>query len=111
LTITIDDFGTGYSSLSYLRRFPIDGLKIDGSFIRNISVNPEDASIVKAIVSMAKSLKLRITAEGVETIEQVKFLLDQEVEEFQGFYFSKPVTVEEVTQLLEDNKTKPISFS
>ncbi|VVQ37208.1 hypothetical protein PS943_05184 [Pseudomonas fluorescens] len=89
--LAIDDFGTGYSSLSYLRRFPIDVLKIDQSFIRGLSSDSNDAALVSAIISLGRSLKLTIIAEGVETLEQLDFLKAHQCEEGQGFYFSKAV--------------------
>jgi len=89
--LAIDDFGTGYSSLSYLRRFPIDVLKIDQSFIRGLSNDSNDAALVSAIISLGRSLKLTIIAEGVETLEQLDFLKAHRCEEGQGFYFSKAV--------------------
>lgn len=110
ITISVDDFGTGYSSLSYLRRFPIDALKIDKSFIRNICTDPEDESIVKAIIAMAKGLKIRVIAEGVETKEQVEYLIEQEVNELQGFYFSKPLTEDELTSKLYEDTAQLIAF-
>ena len=89
--ISIDDFGTGYSSLSYLRRFPIDILKIDKSFVRTLGVNDEDTAIVRAIMALAKSLRLMTIAEGVETPRQVELLQGEQCDRFQGFHFSKPV--------------------
>jgi len=94
--LTIDDFGTGYSSLSYLRQFPVTSLKIDKSFIKNLIVNRDDASIVTAIISLARSLNLKVIAEGVETAEQLSFLLDQRCDSFQGYYLSKPLVAEEL---------------
>jgi EAL domain-containing protein (putative c-di-GMP-specific phosphodiesterase class I) len=91
IKLSIDDFGTGYSSLSYLRRFPVTKLKIDRSFINNISTSPGDATITSAIISMAKQLNLRVIAEGVETEEQAAFLRDHDCDEIQGYYFSKPL--------------------
>ena len=89
--VSVDDFGTGYSSMSYLRRFPIDKLKIDRSFIANVMTSVDDASIVRAIISLAHGLRLKVVAEGVENAEQVKFLQDLGCDQYQGFYFSRPV--------------------
>ncbi|MHB1532980.1 MAG: putative bifunctional diguanylate cyclase/phosphodiesterase [Acidithiobacillus sp.] len=103
MRLAIDDFGTGYSSLSYLTRFPIDTLKIDQSFLRDIThatADSDDAAIVAAVVSMGKSLHQRVIAEGVETREQLAFLQAQGCGEGQGFYFSRPVTAEELAELL-----------
>ena len=99
--LAVDDFGTGYSSLSYLRRFPIDALKIDRSFVREITSNPDDATIVSAVISMGRSLKQRVIAEGVETREQLSFLQSQQCGEGQGYYFSRPVFPQEFAKLLE----------
>ena len=98
--LALDDFGTGYSSLSYLKRFPIDTLKIDQSFVRDLTTDADDASIVSAVISMGKSLHMRVVAEGVETREQLAFLQEQSCPEGQGYYFSRPVVAEEFTQLL-----------
>jgi len=98
--VAVDDFGTGYSSLSYLRKFPIDTLKIDRSFVREITSAGDDTSIVTAVISMARSLKLRVVAEGVETPEQLAFLQAHECDEAQGYYFSRPVPAEQFAQLL-----------
>lgn len=98
--LAIDDFGTGYSSLSYLRYFPVDVLKIDQSFVRDISTDANDAALVGAIVSMGKSLKLRIVAEGVETQAQLSFLRAHQCDEGQGFLFSCPVAPAEFAKLL-----------
>jgi EAL domain-containing protein (putative c-di-GMP-specific phosphodiesterase class I) len=99
--VAIDDFGTGYSSLSYLRKFPIDTLKIDQSFVAQIDSGEDDAAIVTAVLGMARSLKLRVVAEGVETLEQLEFLHARHCEEAQGYYFSRPVPAEQFAKLLE----------
>jgi diguanylate cyclase (GGDEF)-like protein len=98
--LAIDDFGTGYSSLSYLRRFPIDVLKIDQSFVRGLSIDSNDAALVSAIISLGKSLNLNIIAEGVETLEQLDFLKANHCEEGQGYFFSKAVEPQAFAQLL-----------
>lgn len=98
LKLAIDDFGTGYSSLSYLKTFPVSRLKIDRSFIRDVAVNPDDAAITTAIISMAKSLNLKVIAEGVENEPQMAFLRTHHCDEIQGYYFSKPVSADEVVE-------------
>jgi diguanylate cyclase (GGDEF)-like protein/PAS domain S-box-containing protein len=98
--LAIDDFGTGYSSLTYLKHFPIDRLKIDQLFIRDICTNPDDASIAEAIIALAHSLGLKVMAEGVETGEQMGFLQSRDCFEMQGFYISRPVSAEAVRTLL-----------
>ncbi|TCS70650.1 EAL domain-containing protein [Effusibacillus lacus] len=98
--ISIDDFGTGYSSLSYLKKFPIDTLKIDRSFVREIDTNLSDAAIVTAIITLAHSLNLKVVAEGVETPVQQAFLLKQKCDEMQGYLFSRPVPVSSFERLM-----------
>jgi diguanylate cyclase (GGDEF)-like protein/PAS domain S-box-containing protein len=99
--VAVDDFGTGYSSLSYLRKFPIDALKIDQSFVGRIGLAADDASIVTAVIGMARNLKLRVVAEGVETLEQAEFLRTQACDQAQGYYFSRPVLPEQFADLLK----------
>ena len=100
IQLSIDDFGTGYSSLSYLKRFPINKLKIDMSFIRDVVFDAEDAAIVKAIIAMAGSLNIRVVAEGVESQDQLEFLMDQSCNEYQGYLHSRPLPAEEVFDIL-----------
>jgi diguanylate cyclase (GGDEF)-like protein/PAS domain S-box-containing protein len=99
--VAVDDFGTGYSSLSYLQKFSIDALKIDQSFVRRITTAPDETTIVTAVISMARSLKLRVVAEGVETVKELEFLQAHQCDEAQGYYFSRPVPPEQFAQLLE----------
>lgn len=103
-TITIDDFGTGYSSLSYLHRFPVDSLKIDRSFVWNMTKSEQDFALVTAIIAMAKSLKMNTVAEGVETKEQVRCLMELGCDEMQGYLISKPKPPEELLKVLESLK-------
>jgi EAL domain-containing protein (putative c-di-GMP-specific phosphodiesterase class I) len=99
--LAIDDFGTGYSSFTYLRRFPVDALKIHQSFVQEISEDPEDATIVSAMINIGKSLKQRVIAEGVETQAQMKFLQRHGCGEAQGYYFSRPVAAAQAGKLLQ----------
>jgi len=100
LKLAIDDFGTGYSSFSYLKHFPIGKLKIDQSFIRDVAIGPDDAAITAAIISMARTLNLKVIAEGVETEAQMSFLRAHQCDEIQGYYFSKPLSIGEVADRL-----------
>jgi diguanylate cyclase (GGDEF)-like protein len=106
--MAVDDFGTGYSSLSYLRRFPINALKIDQSFVRHITSSLDETAIVTAVISMGRSLNLRVVAEGVETQEEVEFLQAHECEEAQGYYFSRPVPANQFAKLLETGISQPV---
>jgi diguanylate cyclase (GGDEF)-like protein/PAS domain S-box-containing protein len=107
--VAVDDFGTGYSSLSYLRKFPIDALKIDQSFVRQITTVPDEIIIVKAVIGLGRSLKLRVVAEGVETQEQLAFLQAHQCDEAQGYYFTRPVPPEQFAKLLKTGITKAAS--
>jgi diguanylate cyclase (GGDEF)-like protein/PAS domain S-box-containing protein len=104
LKLSIDDFGTGYSSLSYLKRFPIDKLKIDQSFVKDIMRDPENTAIVRAIISMARSLDLEVIAEGVETEDQLSFLDGEFCNTFQGYYFSRPLPGCEIEEMLREGR-------
>jgi EAL domain-containing protein (putative c-di-GMP-specific phosphodiesterase class I) len=101
MSVSIDDFGTGYSSLSYLRLLPVNKVKIDASFIREIPQNQDDASLTSAIIAMAHSLNLRVIAEGVEYKEQLEFLRSHNCDAVQGYLFSRPVAAPEATLLLQ----------
>ncbi|MDP3672853.1 MAG: EAL domain-containing protein [Telluria sp.] len=107
VTLSIDDFGTGYSSLSYLKRFPIDVLKIDQSFVRNITTDADEAAIARSIITLAQSLRLRVIAEGVETQEQLGYLRHNRCDEIQGYYFSRPVPASDFETLLKAGKCLP----
>jgi diguanylate cyclase (GGDEF)-like protein/PAS domain S-box-containing protein len=107
--LALDDFGTGYSSLSFMKRFPIDTLKIDQSFVRNLATDADDASIVNAVINMGSSLHMLVVAEGVETSEQVELLRAQDCPEAQGYYFSHPVVAEKLVPLLEHGISRPRS--
>jgi EAL domain-containing protein (putative c-di-GMP-specific phosphodiesterase class I) len=102
--MAIDDFGTGYSSLSYLRRLPIDTLKIDRMFVRDIPHDPDDSAITVAIIALVQSMKLEMIAEGVENTAQRDFLQARGCNVMQGFLFSRPLPAEEITRLLQSGK-------
>jgi hypothetical protein len=98
--VAIDDFGTGYSSLNYLKRFPIDRLKIDRSFVRDVTTDPDAASITTAVIALARSMRLRVTADGVETGAQLEFLRCEQCDEVQGFYLSRPLAAADLARFL-----------
>ncbi|MES9816184.1 MAG: EAL domain-containing protein [Candidatus Thiodiazotropha sp.] len=100
IKLALDDFGTGYSSLSYLKKLPITKLKIDRSFIKDLPHDTEDKAISKAVIALAKSLDHEILAEGVESIEQIEFLVENGCEIFQGYYYSKPIPAKEMEAFL-----------
>ncbi len=108
IRITIDDFGTGYSSLSYLKKFPIDTIKIDQTFVRDVTTDANDAAIVRAAIVMAHELKLNVIAEGVETRDQLEFLKRRKCDEMQGYLFSEPLTSDGFEALLQSGKTFPV---
>ena len=103
--VSVDDFGTGYSSMSYLRRFPIDNLKIDRGFVKDLMTRADDASIVQAIISLAHSLRLKVVAEGVETPEQLHSLRSMGCDQYQGFHFSPPLPASEFETLMRNQES------
>jgi EAL domain-containing protein (putative c-di-GMP-specific phosphodiesterase class I) len=103
--LALDDFGTGYSSLNYLKRFPIDTLKIDQSFVQDITRGGSDGAIVSAVIAMGKALNIRVIAEGVETQEQLKFLTEHGCHEFQGYLFSRPMAASALTEMIHTAST------
>jgi diguanylate cyclase (GGDEF)-like protein/PAS domain S-box-containing protein len=109
IQVAVDDFGTGYSSLSYLRKLPLDSLKIDQSFIRQISTSGADIAIVTAVIDMARNLKLRVVAEGVETLDELTFLKAHRCDEVQGYYFSRPVLPEQFEALARNTVPNPVA--
>ena len=109
--VSVDDFGTGYSSMSYLRKFPIDKLKIDRTFVNEIMSRPDDASIVRAIISLAHSLRLKVVAEGVESAEQLEFLKTLGCDQYQGFHFSPAVPASQFEELVRSKQPSAPEFS
>jgi DNA-binding response OmpR family regulator len=107
VTISLDDFGTGYSSLAYLKRFPLDAVKVDRSFVRDIVADSDDASITRAVITMAHHLKLKVVAEGVETAEQLALLISHQCDVIQGYFFSRPIPAEVMERLLQCGKQLP----
>jgi EAL domain-containing protein (putative c-di-GMP-specific phosphodiesterase class I) len=102
VSLSVDDFGTGYSSLSYLKRFPVDKLKVDQSFVRDLTDDADDRAIAASIIAMGHRLGLRVVAEGVETAEHLAILRDEHCDEYQGYFFSRPVPADEIEKLLRE---------
>jgi EAL domain-containing protein (putative c-di-GMP-specific phosphodiesterase class I) len=106
VTISVDDFGTGYSALAYLKRFPIDELKVDRSFVTEIPANGEDSAIVRAVIAMSHSMDLRVVAEGVETEEQLRYLRRLHCDAIQGHFFSAPLPKQEFFEFVTDGRLR-----
>jgi sensor c-di-GMP phosphodiesterase-like protein len=107
--IAIDDFGTGYSSLSYLKSLPLDKIKIDKSFVQDLLDDDDDATIVRAIIQLGKSLGMQVIAEGVETAEQETYIIAQGCHEGQGYHYSKPLSARELTSFLKQAQRNQVS--
>lgn len=107
--LAIDDFGTGYSSLNYLKRFPIDTIKVDRSFVMDIPSSEDDMAITSAVIAMAHQLKMRVVAEGVETVKQLKFLKEQNCEYAQGYLFGKPMPLDAILRLIDSDNERLVS--
>lgn len=110
VTISLDDFGTGYSSLAYLKRFPLDAVKVDRSFVKDIAADSDDASITRAVITMAHHLKLKVVAEGVETSEQLALLISNQCDIIQGYFFSRPLAAVAMTEMLVADKRLPTNL-
>jgi len=110
VTISLDDFGTGYSSLAYLKRFPLDAVKVDRSFVQDIAADSDDASITRAVITMAHHLKLKVVAEGVETPEQLALLISHQCDVIQGYFFSRPLAATGMGDLLSNDKRLPMTL-
>ena len=111
MRLSIDDFGTGYSSLSYLKRFPVDIIKIDRSFVRDVPQDADDAAIISAIIALAHSLRLEVVAEGVETEAQLQFLKGRECDLLQGFYLSPAVPADQFAELVRRHIDTPTTVA